>query len=66
MITAQWLTGFRISEIFSLTVGAVYRHGAIVEKIGIAPKNLKGHQGQTRWVLLRRRGTSDVERKIPK
>ena len=50
LLTAQWMTGFRISEILSLTVGAVYRHGAVVEKIGVAPKHLKGHYGRTRWV----------------
>ena len=50
MITAQWLTGFRISEILSLTVGWVFRNGAVVEKIGVAPKHLKGHYGRTRWV----------------
>ena len=50
MITAQWLTGFRISEILSLTVGAVFRNGTVVEKIGVAPKHLKGHYGRTRWV----------------
>lgn len=50
LITAQWLTGFRISEILSLTIGSILRNGTLVEKIGVAPRNLKGHYGRTRWV----------------
>ena len=50
LIVTQWMTGFRISEVLSLTVGAVWRNGEIVRKIGIAPRNLKGGYGRTRWV----------------
>jgi len=50
LITAQWMTGFRISEILSLTVGSVLRNGEIVSKIGIAPRNMKGGYGRTRWI----------------
>lgn len=50
LITAQWFTGFRISEILSLTVGSVLRNGEIVSKIGIAPRNMKGGYGRTRWI----------------
>jgi integrase len=50
LITAQWFTGFRISEILSLTVGSVLRNGAIVSKIGVAPRNMKGGYGRTRWI----------------
>ncbi len=50
LITAQWFTGFRISEILSLTVGSLLRGGEIVSKIGIAPRNLKGGYGRTRWI----------------
>ncbi|MDI1248752.1 MAG: tyrosine-type recombinase/integrase [Lacunisphaera sp.] len=50
LVTAQWLTGFRISEILSLRVGGVLRNGTLVEKIGIAPRNMKGGYGRTRWV----------------
>jgi integrase len=50
LITAQWMTGFRISEILSLTVGSVFRNETIVDKIGVAPRHLKGKHGNTRWV----------------
>lgn len=50
LITAQWFTGFRISEILSLKVGSVLRDGEIVSKIGIAPRNMKGGYGRTRWI----------------
>ena len=50
LVTAQWLTGFRISEILSLTVGSVLQKGGLRTKIGVTPKNLKGHYGSTRWV----------------
>lgn len=50
LITAQWLTGFRISEILSLTVGSVLRDETVVDKIGVAPRHLKGRRGTTRWV----------------
>jgi integrase len=50
LVTAQWLTGFRIHEVLSLTVGSVFRGGAIVDKIGITPQHLKGGYGRTRWV----------------
>lgn len=50
LITAQWFTGFRISEILSLTVDSVLRNGEIVSKIGVAPRNMKGGYGRTRWI----------------
>lgn len=50
LVTAQWLTGFRISEILSLKLGGIMRNGVLVEKIGIAPRNMKGGYGKTRWV----------------
>lgn len=50
LITAQWFTGFRISEILSLTVGSVLRNGEIVSKMGITPRNMKGGCGRTRWI----------------
>jgi len=50
LITTQWMTGFRISEVLSLTVGSVLRNGDIVSKIGVAPRNMKGGYGRTRWV----------------
>ncbi len=50
LITTQWFTGFRISEILSLTVGSILRNGEIVSKIGIAPRNMKGGYGRTRWI----------------
>ncbi len=50
LVTGQLLTGFRISEVLSLTVGSVCRDGHIASKIGIAPRNMKGGYGTTRWV----------------
>ncbi len=50
LVTTQWFTGFRISEVLSLTVGSVLRNGKLVPKIGVAPRNLKGGYGRTRWV----------------
>ena len=50
LITAQWFTGFRVSEILSLKVGSVFRSGEVVSKIGVAPRNLKGGYGRTRWI----------------
>jgi len=50
LVTAQWFTGFRISEVLSLIVGSVWRSDQLVTKIGITPRHLKGHYGRTRWV----------------
>jgi len=50
LVTTQWMTGFRISEVLSLRVGQVSRDGAILPRIGITPRYLKGHYGTTRWV----------------
>jgi integrase/recombinase XerD len=50
MVTAQWFTGFRISEVLSLTVASVWRNDQLVPNIGITPRHLKGHDGRTRWV----------------
>ena len=47
--TAQWFTGFRISEILSFTVGSVLRGETIIDKIGVAPRHFKGKRGTTRW-----------------
>jgi integrase len=44
------MTGFRISECLSLTVSSVFRNDHLAAKIGVAPRNLKGGYGQTRWV----------------
>lgn len=50
LVTTQLLTGFRISEVLSLTVGSVFRNGQLVSKIGIQPHKMKGGYGVTRWV----------------
>lgn len=51
LVTTQLMTGFRISEVLSLTVGQVLDvDGLIRAKIGVRPKNLKGHYGSTRWI----------------
>lgn len=52
LITAQWMTGFRISEILCWTVGTVLRNEALVAKVGLPPRSMKGGYGKTRWVPL--------------
>ncbi len=52
LVTAQWMIGFRISEVLSWTVGTVMRNGALVSKIGLPPRQMKGGYGKTRWVPL--------------
>jgi integrase/recombinase XerC len=52
LITTQWLTGFRIHEVLSLTIGQVVRDGQFLPKIGVAPRNLKGGFGRTRWIPI--------------
>ena len=34
-------TGFRISELLSLTVGAVFQHGRMVERVSVSRRNMK-------------------------
>lgn len=50
LIITQAFTGFRISEVLSLTIGQVVKQGQIADKIGVRPAFLKGHYGNTRWV----------------
>jgi len=50
LVTAQWQTGFRISEILSLTIGSVARDGRVRSEIGVAPRYLKGGYGNTRYI----------------
>ena len=50
LLTIQWFTGFRISEVLSLTVGQVYRGGELLPRIGVPPRHLKGSYGSTRYV----------------
>jgi integrase len=35
-------TGFRISELLSLTVGDVYRNGQVLDRVRVAKRNVKG------------------------
>lgn len=41
-----------MSEVLSLTVGAVRRDGKFLSRIGIQPRNLKGGYGTTRYVPM--------------
>lgn len=50
LVTTQWFSGARISEVLALRVKDVWRNGALVSKVGFAPRVLKGHYGSTRWV----------------
>ena len=38
-------TGFRISELLSLTVGDVLQHGKIVDQVAVARRHMKGKHG---------------------
>ncbi|WP_438480840.1 hypothetical protein [Oleiharenicola lentus] len=50
LVTCQWMTGFRISEVLWITVSTVLKAREIVPKIGLAPRQMKGGYGKTRWV----------------
>jgi len=50
LITTLMMTGFRVSEVLSLTVRSVFHSGDLVEQIAVAPRNLKGGYGRTRRV----------------
>lgn len=50
LVTTQWFSGARISEVLALKIKDVWRNGSLVSKIGFAPRILKGHYGTTRWV----------------
>lgn len=52
LVTTQWLTGFRISEVLSLTYGSVWRGEEMLPAIGVAPAHLKGGYGRTRWIPI--------------
>jgi integrase len=60
IITAQLFTGFRISEILSLTIGHVFHDGRVRERIGLRPGLLKGHYGSTRWIPV----TAELKRAL--
>jgi integrase len=41
-------SGFRISELLSLTVGDVWQHGQFVERVAVQRRHMKGkHQGRS-------------------
>ncbi|HXH09542.1 MAG TPA: tyrosine-type recombinase/integrase [Alphaproteobacteria bacterium] len=44
-------TGYRISELLSLTVGDVWQHGRVVDRVSVARRHMKG-KTQGRTVLL--------------
>ncbi|MCR6654672.1 MAG: tyrosine-type recombinase/integrase [Opitutus sp.] len=50
LVTAQWMTGFRISEVLQWTVGTIVKNGVVVSKVGLPPRKMKGGYGRTRWV----------------
>lgn len=62
LITTQWFTGFRISEVLSLKIGQVWRQGEVSPRIGVRPENLKGKRGTTRWVPV----TPELRRTLQK
>ena len=48
LVTFQWMTGFRISEVLRITLGMVLKGKEVVSKIGLAPRQMKGGYGKTR------------------
>jgi integrase len=38
-------SGFRISELLSLTVGDVYQHGRIAERVTVQPRHIMKNRG---------------------
>jgi integrase len=52
LVTTEWFTGFRVSEVLSLTVGSVWRDGRFLPRIGTQPRHLKGGYGTTRYVPI--------------
>ena len=54
LVTCQWMIGSRISEVLRITVGTVLKGGEVVPKIGLAPRQMKGGYGKTRWVPVDR------------
>lgn len=50
LVTMGWLTGLRLSEILRLRVDSVCLDGALREMLGVAPRNMKGGRGPTRWI----------------
>ena len=52
LLTTQWMTGLRVSEVLSLTVTAVWREGKWLPRIGVAPRQLKGGYGRTRYIPI--------------
>ena len=64
LVVTQWFTGFRVSEVLSLKVGSVFRAGKVVGKIGVAPRNMKGRYGRTRWIPVLPELTRALERQL--
>ena len=52
LIITSLMTGYRISEVLSLTVSSVQRNGKLLPQIGVQPRRLKGHHGKTRYVAI--------------
>lgn len=52
LVTMGWLTGLRLSEILKLRVDSVCRGDELREMIGVAPRNMKGGRGPTRWIPI--------------
>lgn len=52
LVTTQWMTGFRISEVLSFIYASVWRADEMLPAIGVAPAHLKGGYGRTRWIPI--------------
>ena len=50
LIASGLFLGFRIGELLSLSIGQVWRDGAVLPTVGIPPRHRKGHYGSVHWV----------------
>jgi integrase len=53
LLTAQWFTGLRISEVLRLRIGDAFdAKGKVKAQIGFIPSRCKGSLGTTRWLPI--------------
>jgi len=50
LCTTELFLGYRSFEVISLTVGQVWRDGAVLPQIGLPPRHRKGRHGATQWI----------------
>ena len=61
LFTLGWNSGFRVSELLSLTVGDVMQYGAIVDRVTVQRRSTKGKR-ESRTVVLNGRAQTALRR----